>query len=100
MIYNRPRAAKKKRLTWYFNETINLTTVTNYYANFTCDGDSLIGIMIPKGVRSMGYIRSSISNFEVYERRGWKSEKYRTITFEEEPTGNLLAFLEANATPQ
>lgn len=48
----------------------------------------------------MGYIRSSISNFEVYERRGWKAEKYRTITFEEEPTGGLLAFLEANATPQ
>lgn len=99
MIFNRPRRREKKQLTWYFNETISLSKAT-YYANFTCNGDSLIGIMIPNSLRSMGYIRSSISNFEVYERRGWKAQKYRTITFEEEPTGDLLAFLEANATPQ
>ncbi len=99
MIFNRPRAAKKKRLTWYFNETISLSKATNYYANFTCDGDSLIGIMIPSTL-SMGYMRSSVSNFAVYQRGRWKAEKYRTITFEEEPTGDLLAFLEANATPQ
>jgi hypothetical protein len=30
----------------------------------------------------------------------WRNETDRTITFEEEPTGDLLAFLEANATPQ
>lgn len=98
MIFNRPRAAKKKRLTWYFNETISLSKAT-YYANFTCDGDSLTGIMIPD-TSSMGYMRSSISNFAVFQRRRWKKEAYRTITFEEEPTGDLLAFLEANATPQ
>lgn len=100
MIFNRPRRREKKRLTWYFNETVAPTTVTIYYANFTCAGDSLIGIKIPKGLMSMGYIRSSGSNFGVYERRRWKTEKYRTITFDEEPTGDLLAFLEANATPQ
>lgn len=100
MIFNRPRAAKKKRLTWYFNETVSLTTSTNYYANFTCAGDSLIGIMIPEALTSMGYIRSSTSNFAVYRWGNWSSQKYRTITFDEEPTGDLLAFLEANATPQ
>ena len=99
MIFNRPRAAKKKRLTWYFNETISLSKATNYYANFTCDRDSLIGIMIPSTL-SMGYVRNSASNFAVYTMRRWKAQKYRTITFVEEPTGDLLAFLEANATPQ
>lgn len=31
---------------------------------------------------------------------GWKDEAYRTVTFEEEPTGDLLAWLEANAVLQ
>lgn len=30
---------------------------------------------------------------------GWSKQEYRTITFIEEPTGDLLAFLEDNATP-
>lgn len=100
MIFNRPRRREKKQLTWHFNETISLPKEGIYYANFTCAGDSLIGIKIPKKSTSMGYIRSSTSSFEVYWLQRWKAEKYRTITFEEEPTGDLLAFLEANATPQ
>ena len=28
----------------------------------------------------------------------WKAEAYRTVEFDEEPTGELLAFLQANAT--
>ncbi len=30
----------------------------------------------------------------------WTNEAYRTITFEEEPTGDLLTWLQANATQQ
>ena len=97
MIYNRPRRRQKKQLTWYFNKTIILSKAS-YDANFTCDGDSLVGIFIPDSL-SMGYVRGSLSNFAVYQRKRWKAEKYRTITFKEEPTGDLLAFLEANATP-
>lgn len=98
MIYNRPRRQKKKRLTWYFNETIRLSKAA-YHANFTCDGDSLVGIKIPDDA-SMGYVRSgSLSSFAVYRHRRWNAERYRTITFEEEPVGDLLAFLESNATP-
>lgn len=29
----------------------------------------------------------------------WKAKEYRTIIFEEPPTGDLLAFLKYNATP-
>jgi hypothetical protein len=34
---------------------------------------------------------------------GWaeiSSQAYRTITFDEEPSGDLLTWLQANATPQ
>lgn len=30
----------------------------------------------------------------------WTNQAYRTITFDEEPTGDLLTWLQANATPQ
>ena len=30
----------------------------------------------------------------------WGGETYRTIVFDEEPTGDLLTWLQANATPQ
>lgn len=30
----------------------------------------------------------------------WQAKEYRTIVFEEPPTGDLLAFLKYNATPQ
>ena len=43
---------------------------------------------------------SSVGKVQVYMLGKWSSEIYRTITFEEEPAGDLLAFLEANATPQ
>ena len=36
----------------------------------------------------------------VYLKWVWQAEEYRTIVFEKPPTGDLLAFLEANATPQ
>lgn len=29
----------------------------------------------------------------------WKAKEYRTIVFEKPPTGDLLVFLKANATP-
>ena len=30
---------------------------------------------------------------------GFKNKDYQTVTFKEEPTGELLEFLQANATP-
>lgn len=35
----------------------------------------------------------------VYLNSRWNMGTYRTITFEEEPTGDLLTWLQANATP-
>ena len=36
----------------------------------------------------------------VYANRVWEEQAYRTITFDEEPTGDLLTWLEANGTRQ
>lgn len=37
---------------------------------------------------------------QVFEIGEWKDQAYRTITFDEEPTGDLLAWLQANAVQQ
>lgn len=34
------------------------------------------------------------------DKATWNNQAYRTITFDEEPTGDLLTWLQANATPQ
>ena len=33
-------------------------------------------------------------------KAAWTNQAYRTIIFDEEPTGDLLTWLQANATPQ
>lgn len=48
----------------------------------------------------MVYTYSGGGKDQVYMMGKWRNETDRTITFEEEPTGDLLAFLQANATPQ
>lgn len=100
MIWNM-RRRRKKHLTWRFNETINLVTA-EYTANFT-DGNnkSYTGIYTQKSAESMNYAKKGTTmHLEVYtSRRGWRANTYKKVTFEKEPTGDLLAFLQANATP-
>lgn len=55
---------------------------------------------------SIKYKKSSGNSVYVarQQRKGgkveWSNQAYRTITFDEEPTGDLLTWLQANATPQ
>lgn len=109
MIYNRPRAAKKKRLTWYFNNTITITESVEYAAVFTLGSSnkSFIKLKLNKGTKQstmQGFYQMApgfTQKLSLYANTsGWSKQEYRTITFEEEPVGDLLAFLEANATPQ
>ena len=48
----------------------------------------------------MLYAKSSGPALTAYNGGNWMNQSYRTITFDEEPTGDLLTWLEANATPQ
>lgn len=101
-------------LTWYFNETIDITSqpdkfwgyssgiavsfVSGYYGvtydHLIRDYDDTYG------VRTLIYYRKSSETRELAYRNGWRGQVYRTITFDELPTGDLLTWLQANATPQ
>lgn len=101
-------------LTWYFNETIDITSQPDKFWGYSSgiavsfvsgyDGfpyDHLIRDYDDAyGVRTLIYYRKITENRELAYRNGWRGEVYRTITFDELPTGDLLTWLQANATPQ
>ena len=121
MIFNRPKRQEKKRLTWYFNDAIDLFGLPSigsgvggaFNVAFTSGGNSFS--LIQRGSSGSGsrltyrlYYNNNYDTTRTDTRYSqfrtnpgsWSSETYRTIAFDEEPTGDLLTWLEANATPQ
>lgn len=113
MIFNERKRSKKKKLTWYIKKKPN--TDFFYYntvdVNFTCNGVSYTRIYVDRYSNQdhLRYAYLSGNNWNapvVYTHHNvtgsssWDDEAYRTITFDTEPTGDLLTWLQANATPQ
>lgn len=119
MIYNLPRAKKPEGL-WLMNEHISITN--NPFGkmqtiNFTSNGTSFSGLQTvsnrtgPLVVHHLRYIRSD-STYEIayvaaYNagtldtvKNAWNFDYWRKVQFEEEPTGTLLTWLQANAVKQ
>ena len=104
---------KKPSRTWYLNETILWNDVATYNADFTCDGSyyDAIDLTYNSKPSASSYIRYRKHGSTTWVRVAslikdaqplfqWKKEVYRTITFDAPPTGDLLTWLTANATPQ
>lgn len=101
-------------LKWYLNDTVEIPT-KELRANFTTTnpiGSTVDYVAInswydPNAAADvLSYTYSNGGDDEedhtIYNPKGktWTSSTYRTITFEEPPTGDLLTWLEANGTPQ
>lgn len=94
--------------TWVLNETSikSLTSEpTYYYANFTSNGEKFkafnVDIMAGAVILSYLFLNQDASHTQqnVYYY-SWTNEAYRTVTFDEAPSGDLLAWLQANAVQQ
>lgn len=85
-------------LTWYLNETIANTYFKTSVA-FTSNGRRFSGIQLSTGIDPIliYLLADGKNNIQPYVS-GWRQPVYRTITFDEEPTGDLLTWLEANGT--
>lgn len=94
--------------TWYFNDMIGGITALGFDVNFTSNGvayTKMRSISIKEGkfyfFNVMQYYNSdtaAFANVYRYDRNTWYNEAYRTIVLDEPATGNVIAFLEANAT--
>lgn len=100
-------------LKWYFNKTIALPKKgTEWKINFTLGSDTTeyhklrVTLANDGGLTLCGYYyiymgQQFQTSKDLYsDRNGWFRSSYRTITFDAPPTGDLLAWLKANATPQ
>lgn len=115
MIWNMRKRKKKVSLTWYFNdELVNPGEWRDYFSSeigFTDSGGTHYKGLTAKfaslsesfRLYAIYYRILGTREKEVYRNGGtgghWASGIYRTVTFDEEPTGDLLTFLQANATP-
>lgn len=94
--------------TWVLNETltITLTEAISTDINFTSAGISYTNFSIgyvDEQYQYVSYKLSSGSGTTVYatlylSKVGWQNEAYRTVTFQTDPTGRFLTWLQANAT--
>lgn len=88
-----------KSLTWYLNATI-VNTYFKATVSFTSNERRFSGIQLSPGIDPiLVYFIDDKNDIQPYVS-GWSQPVYRTITFDEEPTGDLLTWLEANGTRQ
>ena len=90
--------------TWYFNDTIGYSGF-NIDVNFTSNGvgyKKMMRIMSGKLFDQLVYLQDNTASDQTaaynYKTSTWYNEAYRTIVLDEPATGDVLAFLEANAT--
>lgn len=92
-------------LTWLLNDYIGDSPLSVTDAGFISN-DTHFAWLFAKYQMGTAYILYSTGHamsdqpVVVYANRAWKDQAYRTLTFDEEPTGDLLAWLEANGTRQ
>lgn len=94
--------------TWVINDdSALLNSLTNVKADikFVSNGESFDGLVCSQDRRYsvISYVTGATKKRVWDSDGGWagvSSQAYRTITFDEEPSGDLLKWLQANATPQ
>lgn len=86
--------------TWRFNDTISCWDGMTWNVNFVALGYPCTAIYSTFN-NNLIYTAPSIGNIAARDAAGnWSGEEYRTVTFDEPPTGDFLTWLQANATPQ
>ena len=89
--------------TWYFNDTIGSPGAAILSVNFTSNGIAYTDMTRMKVVKNYMLVYENPNTGKGtsaynYNTSKWYNEAYRTIVLDEPATGDVLAFLEANAT--
>lgn len=108
MIYNLPQVKKAAGETWVLHssfQAVDKGDVT-FPIGFTSNGSifSRFTVQGSKSITADGHYDAGgllYDSVQVYAMFGvWTNEAYRTVTFLEPPTGDLLAWLQVNAVKQ
>ena len=88
--------------TWYFNDTIGFPGAL-FEVNFTSNGvayHKMMRVRSGKLFDQLIYLQNNTTQAVAYnyQTSTWYNEAYRTIVLDEPATGDVLTFLEANAT--
>lgn len=88
--------------TWVIKEEPTMPIASAYFeyaVAFVSNGETFSRFYL--GGKRQDYFGLFYGNKYIYNPMdGWINQAYRTITFEEEPTGDLLTWLQANAVQQ
>lgn len=90
----------KNSLTWYLNNNLGYDVLAGTRIGFTANGEHFTYIQSDGGVlffSLVDFVGNPYNRTYVYNG-GWVNVAYRTITFDEEPTGDLLTWLETHGT--
>lgn len=99
--------AEPVALTWRFNDTVDTNRDNDFLVNFTSNGINFTemgfkwSMQQPPAPKDTMYYSSPTKFQDVYYGQ-WSgdTDQYRTVTFETEPSGDLLTWLQSNAVPQ
>lgn len=106
MIHNTAKLTTKFEETWVINEHAEIVwnDPWEYSIKFSSNGQifSKIANVVESFAPHLYYDSNEVG---VGDRRGeriiaWRNEEYRTVTFLEPPTGDLLKWLQKNAVKQ
>ena len=89
--------------TWYFNDRIGYPETNPLDVNFTSLNVAFTGMYRHKTFTFIDELQYTQSNGKIvsaynYKSSSWVDAVFRTIVLDEPATGDVLAFLEANAT--
>ena len=86
--------------TWRFNDVISCWEGMTWNVNFVALGYPCTSIYSTYN-NNLFYTTPSLGGIMARDAAGnWNGEEYRTVTFDEPPTGDFLTWLQANAKPQ
>lgn len=87
--------------TWVINKSPDVSTDMLVTINFTSNGESFDQFQVDSVIPGIIYLKNGSGAGYQYDSASWSyGEAYRTVVFETVPTGELLAWLQANAIPQ
>lgn len=102
-----PTQSETVPLTWRFNDVVDVNRDNDFLVKFTSNGINFTEMGFKRSLHpepapnDTMYYSGPTKFTDVYYGQ-WSGDTaiYRTVTFETAPTGDLLAWLQANAVPQ